>query len=258
MPDPDENATRTLDAARELGPKIRAAENEIEQGRRLPMHLVREMQRAGLFRMAMPRAWGGPELDFLTQVRVIEALSIADGSAGWCTMIGVDGGYMTAYIDQGVAREMYRDLDSVTAITFAPPGKAAKTKDGFIVSGRWPFGSGCQHASSQLSAKLQESEPAMDLLEGSLNFPEGPLNLPEGYVHFPEGPAYSPEGPASLTPGEAGLQNGQSDLHSITPMQLGRRTGKSNLPKGTANSPEDPKSFLERMKKLGLVKELTS
>ena len=108
MPDLDESATRALDAARELGPKIRAAANEIEQGRRLPIHLVREMQRAGMFRMAMPRAWGGPELDLLTQVCVIEALSIADASAGWCTMIGVDGGYMTAYIDQAVAREMYR------------------------------------------------------------------------------------------------------------------------------------------------------
>jgi alkylation response protein AidB-like acyl-CoA dehydrogenase len=146
MPDSNESATRTLEAARELGPKIRAAADEIEQGRRLPMHLVREMQRAGMFRMAMPRAWGGPELDFLTQMRVIEALSIADASAGWCTMIGVDGGYMTAYIDQTVAREMYPDLDAVTAITFAPPGKAVKTKDGFIVNGRWPFGSGCQHA----------------------------------------------------------------------------------------------------------------
>ncbi len=146
MPDSDDNATRTLEAARELGPKIRAAAEEIEQGRRLPMHLVRDMQRAGMFRMAMPRAWGGPELDFLTQMRVIEALSMADASAGWCTMIGVDGGYMTAFIDQAVAREMYRDLDSVTAVTFAPPGKAVKTKDGFLVNGRWPFGSGCQHA----------------------------------------------------------------------------------------------------------------
>lgn len=147
MPDSDESAIRALDAARELGPKIRAAANEIEQGRRLPLHLVREMQRAGMFRMAMPRAWGGPELDFLTQVRVIEALSIADASAGWCTMIGIDGGYMTAFIDQAVAREMYRDLDAVTAITFAPPGKAVRTKGGYIASGRWPFGSGCQHAS---------------------------------------------------------------------------------------------------------------
>ena len=91
MPDSDDSATRTLEAARELGPKIRAAADEIEQGRRLPLHLVRDMQRAGVFRMAMPRAWGGPELDFLTQLRVIEELSIADASAGWCTMIGVDG-----------------------------------------------------------------------------------------------------------------------------------------------------------------------
>ena len=100
---------------RELAPKIRAASDEIEKGRRLPLDIVREMQRAGVFRMAMPRAWGGPELNVLSQLRVIEALSIADASAGWCAMIGVDGGYLTAYIDQTVAREMYADIDSVTA-----------------------------------------------------------------------------------------------------------------------------------------------
>src|ERR1700682_5696982 len=142
----DKSAIRTLDAAHELAPKIRAAAGEIEQGRRLPAPLVEEMQRAGVFRRAMPRAWGGPELDFLSQMRVIEELSIADASAGWCAMIGVDGGYMTAYIDQTVAREMYSDIDSVTAITIAPPGKAVKTGDGFTVNGRWPFASGCQHA----------------------------------------------------------------------------------------------------------------
>ena len=181
MSDSDDSATRTLEAARELGPKIRAAADEIEQGRRLPMHLVREMQRAGMFRMAMPRAWGGPELDFLTQMRVIEALSIADASAGWCTMIGVDGGYMTAYIDQAVAREMYRDLDSVTAITFAPPGKAVKTKDGFIVNGRWPFGSGCQHATWLIGHFL--------LFDGD-SLRVGPNGLPEtrfGFLPAEEG-----------------------------------------------------------------------
>ena len=137
---------RTLDAVRELAPKIRAAADEIERGRRLPLHLVHEMQRAGVFRMAMPRAWGGPELDPLSQLQVIEALSIADASAGWCAMIGADAGYLTAYIDQTVAREMYADIDSVTAVTFAPPGLAVKKGDGFIVNGRWPFASGCQHA----------------------------------------------------------------------------------------------------------------
>jgi indole-3-acetate monooxygenase len=145
--DRNERSTTTLDAVRELAPKIRAAADEIEQGRRLPLHLVREMQRAGVFRMAMPRAWGGPELDFISQMQVIEALSIADASVGWCVVIGADGGYMTAYIDQAVAREMYADIDAVTAVTFAPPGTAVKKGDGFIVNGRWPFASGCQHAS---------------------------------------------------------------------------------------------------------------
>jgi len=37
-----------------------------------------------VFGMAMPRVWGGPELDPLTQFRVIEALAMAYGSVGWC------------------------------------------------------------------------------------------------------------------------------------------------------------------------------
>ena len=144
--DTDASGIRTLAAVRELDPKIRAAANEIELGRRLPLHIVHDMQRAGVFRMSMPRAWSGSELDFPSQLEVIEALSKADGSVGWCAMIGTDAGYTTAFIDQAVAREMYPDVDMVTAITFAPPGKAMKTRDGFVVNGRWPFASGCQHA----------------------------------------------------------------------------------------------------------------
>src|SRR5271166_4698017 len=137
---------RLLEAVRELEPLIRAASEEIEQGRRLPLPLVQQMERAGFFGMAMPKEWGGPELDFPSQVRVIEALSAIDASVGWCVMIGIDGGYMTAFIDQKLARAMYPDVNVATAITFAPPGKAVKQGDGFVVNGRWPFGSGCQHA----------------------------------------------------------------------------------------------------------------
>jgi alkylation response protein AidB-like acyl-CoA dehydrogenase len=111
------------------------------------MPRVEEMKRARFFGMAMPKVWGGPELDFLTQLRVIEELAAADASVGWCTMIGVDGGYMTAYLDQSLAREMYPDINCATAITFSVTGKAIKEKSGYRVNGRWPFGSGCQHAS---------------------------------------------------------------------------------------------------------------
>jgi indole-3-acetate monooxygenase len=42
---------------------------------------------------------------------------------------------------------MYSDIDSITALTLAPPGKALVARGGFNVNGRWPFGSGCQNAS---------------------------------------------------------------------------------------------------------------
>ncbi len=57
-------------AALALVPEIEAARDEIEQGRRLPLHLVNSMRRAGIFAMPMPKAWGGPELDPLSQLRI--------------------------------------------------------------------------------------------------------------------------------------------------------------------------------------------
>jgi alkylation response protein AidB-like acyl-CoA dehydrogenase len=103
------------------------------------------MKRAGVFRMTMPREWGGPEVDPLTQIRVIEALSYADGSVGWCAMINSDGGYFSAYLDPTVAREMYRDLDAPTGGSLLFTGGAEPVDGGYRVNGRWPFVSGCKH-----------------------------------------------------------------------------------------------------------------
>jgi indole-3-acetate monooxygenase len=98
-----------LHASIRLAEQIRAASDEIETGRRMPQSIAAAMKDAGVFGMAMPSAWGGPELDPLTQIRVIEALAMADGSVGWCAMIGCDSGYVSAFLDRDVAREMYPD-----------------------------------------------------------------------------------------------------------------------------------------------------
>jgi len=95
--------------------------------------------------MAMPRVWGGPELDPLTQIRVIEALAMADGSVGWCAMIGCDSGYISAFLDQDVARAMYPDLLVATGAAATTTGKARRVSGGYRVDGRFPFVSGCHH-----------------------------------------------------------------------------------------------------------------
>jgi indole-3-acetate monooxygenase len=140
---PDESAI--LHAAIALAGKIHAAGDEIELARRVPATIVDAMKQAGIFGMAMPHAWGGPELDPLTQFRVLETLAMADGSVGWCAMINCDGGYITAFLDQEVARAMYPDLQLGTAAAATPTGQALRVPGGYRVSGRFPFASGCQH-----------------------------------------------------------------------------------------------------------------
>jgi indole-3-acetate monooxygenase len=134
-----------LHAAIGLREQIRAASDEIERGRRIPLGIATAMKDAGVFGMAMPRIWGGPELDPLTQFKVIEALAIADGSVGWCAMINCDGGYVTAFLDQGVARMMYPDLLVATGAAATTTGQARRLPGGYRVSGRFPFVSGCHH-----------------------------------------------------------------------------------------------------------------
>jgi len=140
------DAESILSAAVALAPVIQACRDEIERERRLPMRLVTAMKEAGIFRMTMPREWGGPELDPLSQLRIIEALSVADASVGWCAMIGCDGGYFSGFLDQEVAREMYADLDAVTGSALTLTGRAVVVDGGYRVIGRWPFSSGCQHS----------------------------------------------------------------------------------------------------------------
>jgi alkylation response protein AidB-like acyl-CoA dehydrogenase len=134
-----------LHAAIALTPQIIAAGDSIEQARRIPPPIAQAMKDAGIFGMVMPRAWGGPELDLLTQLRVIETLAIADGSVGWCAMIGCDSGYVSAFLDQDVARAMYSDIQVATGAAATPTGKANRVRGGYRVEGRFPFVSGCHH-----------------------------------------------------------------------------------------------------------------
>ena len=73
-----------LENARKLAPKIAARADEIAKLRRLPLDLVAELEAAGVFRMPMPAAWGGPEMSPRAQNEVVEILSAADASVGWC------------------------------------------------------------------------------------------------------------------------------------------------------------------------------
>jgi len=136
----------TLDAVLALAPDIRTQADRIEQDRRLPVELVRALVRAGVFRLCVPRALGGLEAEPATVLEVLEQVARADGSTGWCAMIGATSGLTSGYLPGEEARLIYgASPDVVTGGVFAPTGSAVRDGDAYRVTGRWRFASGCQH-----------------------------------------------------------------------------------------------------------------
>jgi alkylation response protein AidB-like acyl-CoA dehydrogenase len=134
-----------VEAARALGPAVRAAAARVEQDRRLPPELVAALAEAGLFRLCVPRALGGLEADPGTLVETLATLAEADGSTAWCVMIGATTGVLAAWVSDDVAREVWGPAGAVTGGAFAPQGRAVAVDGGWRVTGRWAFASGCQH-----------------------------------------------------------------------------------------------------------------
>jgi alkylation response protein AidB-like acyl-CoA dehydrogenase len=94
----------------------------------------------------MSKELGGAELSPLEQIEVLEALAAADGSAGWCGMINSDGGFLTAYLDRAVARQLYLSPHLATAAAVTPSLEARIKGDTYVVNGTVPFASGSTHA----------------------------------------------------------------------------------------------------------------
>ena len=132
--------------ARELRGFFKEKAVEIDEARRLPAEVVARVREAGLFRLTMPKIWGGPEFSTIEQVEIIEELSRANSAVGWCVMIGCDSGIYSGFLDDEAGRRLYPRLDMSTAGWVWPAGRAERVDGGYRVSGQWMFGSGITHA----------------------------------------------------------------------------------------------------------------
>jgi alkylation response protein AidB-like acyl-CoA dehydrogenase len=165
---PTLDTAQILANARALVPTIREYGDAIEAERRLPEQLVEALSGAGVFRIAMPAAWGGPEVSPLDQIELMEILAHADASTAWCASILSDSGFYAGFLEDGPARELFADLDSRCAGMLAPVGTAEIVPGGYRVSGHWAFGSGSLHATHMSGGCLVLDDGAPIMEDGGL------------------------------------------------------------------------------------------
>ncbi|OGA76344.1 MAG: acyl-CoA dehydrogenase [Betaproteobacteria bacterium RIFCSPLOWO2_12_FULL_65_14] len=130
--------------AEALLPALRERAARTEELRRIPDETLRDFHDAQLFRIHQPRRAGGAELEFSTVVTFGALLARACASTSWVWVNYAAHHMMLGMFPPKVQDEIWgASADAMIASSFVfPAAKARKVKDGYVISGRWPFSSG--------------------------------------------------------------------------------------------------------------------
>ena len=131
---------------------IEDAAESIDSERKLPAPVVAALHQAGLFRALIPASLGGGELSLPEFLPLVRAIAAADASTAWCVAQSAVIAMTSVWLAPEIATEIWRDPEA--AFANGPPLDcvADPVDDGYEVTGRWGFSSGCQHASIMVGA----------------------------------------------------------------------------------------------------------
>lgn len=126
--------------------EIAARREEFDRLSHVPREVIAKLKRAGVYRAATPRRFGGDALAPTAFLDMIERIAVADGSAAWVASFGSANVYLAA-LSLATQAHIYADgPDQVFAGGLFPVQPAQPADGGWHVNGTWKFASGCKGA----------------------------------------------------------------------------------------------------------------
>ena len=140
---------RLRDAVARIRPTLEADSETNDATGTLAWPSVVALYREGLLSLKAPRELGGPEVDPLLYLELVDELCYINPSAGWCAFInGTSTAWLGAFLPAaGAARVFGGGRMPIASGAVIPRGRARPVAGGWKVSGRWPFASGSAHSS---------------------------------------------------------------------------------------------------------------
>ncbi|MEV4874783.1 acyl-CoA dehydrogenase family protein [Streptomyces cyaneofuscatus] len=136
-----------LRTARELVPLLARDAEQGERDRRLTDESVELLTAGGMFRLAVPKRYGGHEVSLRTLADVSATLAEGDGSASWVVAVGSSLAWVTSLFPEQAQDEVFgTDPDTRVSGVLTPSATAERVDGGYRVSGRWHYASGSWHA----------------------------------------------------------------------------------------------------------------
>lgn len=113
----------------------------------VPARVLELIHQNKLFKLFIPKKYGGLQLGLAEALPLIEQCAAIDGTFGWLVQIGAGGGYFAGFLPVKTARALMTREDFVIAGSGFPGATAVREEGGFRISnGSWNWCSGSQYA----------------------------------------------------------------------------------------------------------------
>jgi 3-hydroxy-9,10-secoandrosta-1,3,5(10)-triene-9,17-dione monooxygenase len=151
----------TYQRAREVAEVAATYANATEALGYVHPNVLAVMQDRGLPQMLKP----GSQHTIRDFVHVCGLLAEGCMSTGWCNFVWGMHNYLIGLYPQAVQDEVWRDPATLVSASLGPAGQVDLTDEGGILTGRWRFNSGCDHADwLLLGAGSETGEPQLALV----------------------------------------------------------------------------------------------
>jgi 3-hydroxy-9,10-secoandrosta-1,3,5(10)-triene-9,17-dione monooxygenase len=132
---------------------------QTERDRRLQEENVQALEASNLFSVMTPRRWSGYGAPLPSAIRTFIELGKGCGSTGWVAMILNGGSWWASRLPDAGQEEIFSNSHPRVCGTGTQESRAKRVKSGVRVSGKFPFASGCLHASwAGLSIDLEDDD----------------------------------------------------------------------------------------------------
>lgn len=136
-----------VERARSIAHIIKKNAAEGEENRRVVDESLQAMDDAGLFKIAVPKRYGGYETSMRTMLDVSAEVGAADGGTSWVLTLANVCAYLTSLFPERAQDEVFgADPDAKVSGVLAPTATSVKVDGGHRISGRWYYNSGSFHA----------------------------------------------------------------------------------------------------------------
>jgi alkylation response protein AidB-like acyl-CoA dehydrogenase len=139
----DERVEDLVATAKSMQPYLLEMAPKHEIARRLDADVIQKLLAADMFKVAVPRRWGGLCLSAHGMAQVAVELAKGCPSTGWVYCISNSASWVASLAPDAVQEDVFADGVPIMCSAVNPPGTFTQVDGGYRVNGAFPYASGC-------------------------------------------------------------------------------------------------------------------